>query len=144
MIRRKFQALVLVLVMGLGGVSAEFSAVQAAQKSSKNAAENQILKNGKSIGDVAMPAGAEVDTEDSIILGNGSNAYGKILAKVKADQMKVADYFKDHMPQEGWGLISEMQDDDILLTFQKPTRVATIRIERGSKVKLTIMVSPRN
>ncbi len=143
MIRRKFQTLVLVLVMGLGGASAGFSGVAAVQKSSKNAADTQ-LKNGQSIGDVSMPAGAEVDTKDSLILGNGANAFGKILAKVKADQMKVADYFKDHMPQEGWGLISEMQDDDILLTFQKPTRVATIRIERGSKVKLTIMVSPRN
>jgi hypothetical protein len=125
-----------------GGSVAVTAAPAAPAKSS--AAQPVDLTNGETIGDVAMPAGAVVDTKNSMILGNGNNSFGKIHAKVKADQLKVAEFFKNNMPNEGWGLISEAQDDDIMLTFQKPTRVATIRIERGSKAKLTIVVTPRN
>ena len=133
----------LIVTVGLFVVATgPVAAVAAAAKS----ADTQMadLTNGESIGDVAMPAGAVVDTKKSMILGNGANSYGKIFVKVKADQLKVAAFFKNNMPNEGWGLISEAQDDDIMLTFQKPTRVATIRIEQGSKVKLTIIVTPRN
>jgi len=140
---RKIVAASLVFgVMVAGGVGVAAAAPAAQSKSS--AAQAVDLTNGETIGDVAMPAGAVVDTKNSMILGNGNNSFGKIYAKVKGDQLKVAEFFKNNMPNEGWGLISEAQDDDIMLTFQKPTRVATIRIERGSKAKLTIVVTPRN
>lgn len=140
---RKIVTTGLVLGLMLAGGSLTAAAAPAAQPKAA-AAQPVDLTNGETIGDVAMPAGAVVDVKNSMILGNGSNAYGKIYAKVKADQLKVAEFFKNNMPNEGWGLISEAQDDDIMLTFQKPTRVATIRIERGSKAKLTIVVTPRN
>ncbi|WP_417450062.1 hypothetical protein [Kordiimonas sp.] len=131
-----------IISLGLLGAGNSYAvALQSAPKASQSPID---LTNGESIGDVAMPAGAIIDTKKSMILGNGANSYGKILAKVKADQLKVAEFFKNNMPTEGWGLISEVQDDDIIMTFQKPTRVASIRIERGSKPKLTIMVVPRN
>ncbi|WP_262689871.1 hypothetical protein [Kordiimonas aestuarii] len=132
------------LIVTFGVISTGVGYVSALEPASKSSQAPVVLTNGESIGDVAMPAGAVIDTKKSMILGNGANSYGKIFAKVKADQMKVAEFFKNNMPNEGWGLISEAQDDDIMLTFQKPTRVALIKIERGSKPKLTIVVTPRN
>ncbi len=140
---QQFRKIVLGLLVA-SGLVAGATAAMAVPAAKAKSAEPVELRNGESIGDVAMPAGALIDTKKSVILGNGNNAYGKIYVKVKADQMKVADFFKNNMPNEGWGLISEAQDDDIMLTFQKPTRVATIRIERGSTVKLTVVVTPRN
>lgn len=107
-------------------------------------AVNPALPNGEMIGDIVMPAGSAMDSKESLILGNGANAYGKIIAEVKAKQHLVMQFYKENMPSQGWGLISEIQDDDIILTFQKPTRVAVIHIERGRSVDLTIMVTPRN
>ena len=140
---QQFGKMITVLALAAGLVAAPGAAQAAAAAKSKQAQPVE-LRNGESIGDVSMPAGALIDTKKSVILGNGANAYGKIYVKVKADQMKVAEFFKNNMPNEGWGLISEAQDDDIMLTFQKPTRVASIRIERGSTVKLTVVVTPRN
>ena len=141
---QQFRKIILATAMAAGLVTMPAANVAAAAAPKAKPDQPVDLRNGESIGDVAMPAGALIDTKKSMILGNGSNAYGKIYVKVKADQMKVADFFKNNMPNEGWGLISEAQDDDIMLTFQKPTRVATIRIERGSTVKLTVVVTPRN
>ncbi|NVJ97168.1 MAG: hypothetical protein HWE25_03390 [Alphaproteobacteria bacterium] len=107
-------------------------------------AVNPSLPNGEMIGDIVMPAGSSMDSKESIILGNGANAYGKIVAQMKAKQHLVMAFYKENMPSQGWGLISEIQDDDIILTFQKPTRVAVIQIERGRAVDLTITVTPRN
>ncbi|NVJ70996.1 MAG: hypothetical protein HWE08_11610 [Alphaproteobacteria bacterium] len=107
-------------------------------------APDMTLPSGEMIGDVVMPAGSAMDAKRSIILGNGNNAYGKIIAEVRAKQVKVMQFYKENMPTQGWGLISEIQDDDIILTFQKPTRVAVIQIERGRSTDLTITVTPRN
>ena len=108
------------------------------------AAVNPGLPNGEMIGDVSMPAGSAMDPKKSIILGNGNNAYGKIIAEVRADQVKVMEFYKENMPMQGWGLISEIQDDDVILTFQKPTRIAVVQIERGRRTEVIITVTPRN
>ncbi len=129
----------LALVLGLGTVSAA-----TADDGVPAPAVNPGLPSGEMIGDVSMPAGSAMDPKKSIILGNGNNAFGKIIAEVRANQVKVMEFYKENMPTQGWGLISEIQDDDILLTFQKPTRIAVVRIERGRMTDLTITVSPRN
>lgn len=105
---------------------------------------NPGLSSGELIGDVSMPAGSAMDPKKSIIAGNGANAFGKIIAEVRADQVKVMEFYKQNMPTQGWGLISEYQDDDIMLIFQKPTRIAVVEIERGRMTDLTIKISPRN
>ncbi|WP_020400967.1 hypothetical protein [Kordiimonas gwangyangensis] len=141
---QQFGKMITTLALAASMLAVPGAAHAAAAAAKSKQAQPVELRNGESIGDVSMPAGALIDTKKSVILGNGANAFGKIYVKVKADQMKVAEFFKNNMPNEGWGLISEAQDDDIMLTFQKPTRVATIRIERGSSVKLTVVVTPRN
>jgi hypothetical protein len=127
------------VMLGLGAVTGT-----AADDGVPEPAVNPGLPSGEMIGDVAMPAGSAMDPKKSIILGNGNNAYGKIIAQVRADQVKVMEFYKEQMPTQGWGLISEIQDDDIILTFQKPTRVAVVHIERGRTIDLTITVTPRN
>ncbi len=129
------------LILGVGACG---TATNAMDDGVPKVAEDMTLPSGEMIGDIVMPAGSAMDAKDSIILGNGANAFGKIIAQVKAKQIKVMQFYKENMPTQGWGLISEIQDDDILLTFQKPTRVAVIEIERGRATELTITVTPRN
>jgi len=130
-----------ILVLGVGACGTSSIALD---DSVPKVAEEMTLPSGEMIGDIVMPAGSAMDAKDSIILGNGANAFGKIIAEVRAKQVKVMQFYKENMPTQGWGLISEIQDDDIILTFQKPTRVAVIQIERGRSTDLTITVTPRN
>lgn len=104
-----------------------------------------LLKEGRTIGDIRLPAGAKVDAKESVIVGGGTNAYGKIFSDVKADSDKVARFFLDTMPGDGWELISEFQSDDITFVFQKPNRVVTLLIERGKRTsEITITLTPRS
>jgi len=104
-----------------------------------------LLKEGRTIGDIRLPERASVNAKESVIVGGGVNAFGKIFSDVKADSDKVARFFLDTMPSDGWELISEFQSDDITFVFQKPTRVVIILIERGKRsTDMTITLTPRS
>ncbi|WP_262694555.1 hypothetical protein [Kordiimonas aquimaris] len=104
-----------------------------------------LLLLGDAIGDVRFPEGTEIDQKRSIILGAGENTYGKLIGDVRADSQLVVKFFKDNMPNEGWSLISEFQADDTTLTYDKPTRVAVVLIERSSRsTTIRLTVTPRN
>lgn len=104
-----------------------------------------LLELGDAIGDIRFPDGLVVDEKDSIILGAGENTFGKILGTLKTDSELVTKFFKDNMPGEGWGLISEFQADDTTLVYDKPTRVAVIIVERSNRsTNIRVTVTPRN
>lgn len=104
-----------------------------------------LLELGDAIGDIRFPDGMGVDEKNSIILGAGENTFGKIIGSVRTDSELVVKFFKDNMPGEGWGLISEFQADDTTLVYDKPTRVAVIIVERGNRsTKVRVTVTPRN
>ncbi|MFC3051726.1 hypothetical protein [Kordiimonas pumila] len=104
-----------------------------------------LLQEGKTIGDIKLPKGSAIDAKKSIILGSGPNSFGKIYAGVKADSEMVTRFFLDNMPADGWELISEFQADDTTLTYQKPTRVVIVLIERGSRsTSVRITLTPRS
>ncbi len=104
-----------------------------------------LLSEGPLVGDVRLPAGSRVNTDKSVISGGGAQAYGRILASTKAPSAKVVRFFLDHMPANGWSLISEYQDNDIMLVYQKPNRVVIIRLERGKRAsEIHITMTPRS
>lgn len=104
-----------------------------------------LLELGDAIGDIRFPNGTSFDEKNSIILGAGENTFGKIIGSVRTDSELVTKFFKDNMPGEGWGLISEFQADDTTLVYDKPTRVAVVIIERSNRsTKIRITVTPRN
>lgn len=107
--------------------------------------EELLLVLGEAIGDIRFPDATVFDEKNSIILGSGQNTFGKILSSVRTDSELVIKFFKDNMPNEGWGLISEFQADDTTLVYDKPSRVAVVLIERGNRsTKIRVTVTPRN
>lgn len=107
--------------------------------------EELLLVLGEAIGDIRFPDATVFDEKESIILGAGENTYGKIISTVRTDSELVVKFFKDNMPNEGWGLISEFQADDTNLVYDKPTRVAVVLIERSNRsTKIRVTVTPRN
>lgn len=104
-----------------------------------------LLEGGRTIGDIRFPVGLEVNAKKSIILGAGESSYGKIISSIRADSDLVVKFFRDQMPNEGWTLISEFQADDTTLTYDKPSRVAVLLIERSSRsTTVRITVTPRS
>lgn len=145
MVKKYMAALMAVMVMnGLQTAAQDAEAAAAYDGTGVKPPEELLLQHGRTVGDIRLPKGTKLDDEESMILGSGSNTYGKIFASVKADTDMVVRFFLDNMPGDGWELISEYQSDDIRLTFQKPTRVVVMLIERGRKTDLQLTVTPRS
>ncbi|UTW60067.1 hypothetical protein KFE96_07085 [Kordiimonas sp. SCSIO 12603] len=107
--------------------------------------EEITLQQGPLVGDVRLPAGTKVNTDKTVLTGSGVNSYGRILASTKGSSSKVVRFFLDNMPSVGWNLISELQDEDIMLVYTKPNRVVVIMIERGSRATdIRITMTPRS
>ncbi len=104
-----------------------------------------LLQDGTLVGDIRMPKGTKFDTDKSVILGSGVNSYGRIIGSVSSPTSRVVRFFLDSMPTNGWELISEYQDDDIMMVYQKPTRVVVIIMERNKRsTNLRMTMTPRS
>ena len=137
-------ALVSLLLVG-GGIQATAQDASAYDGTGVKPPKELLLKEGRTIGDIRLPKGAGVNAKKSVLLGGGTNSFGKIYSTVKADSDKVARFFLDTMPGDGWELISEFQSDDITFVYQKPTRVVVILIERSKRsTTMRITLTPRS
>jgi len=137
-------ALVSAMVL-LGGIQVAAQDAAAYDGTGVKPPKELLLKEGRTIGDIRLPKDTRVDAKKSVILGGGTNAFGKIFASVRADSDKVARFFLDTMPGDGWELISEFQSDDATLIYQKPTRVVLILLERGKRTTdMRITLTPRS
>jgi len=137
-------ALVSALLL-VGGLEATAQDAAAYDGTGVKPPKELLLKEGRTIGDIRLPKGAGVNAKKSVILGGGANSFGKIFSSVRADSDKVARFFLDTMPGDGWELISEFQSDDITFVYQKPTRVVIILIERSKRTTdMRITLTPRS
>lgn len=107
--------------------------------------EEITLEQGPLVGDIRLPAGTKVNTDKSVLTGSGVQSYGRVIASTKGSSSRVVRFFLDNMPANGWDLISEFQDEDIMLVYQKQTRVVVIVVERSSRAtELRITMTPRS
>jgi hypothetical protein len=96
--------------------------------------------------DVPIPAGSKINTERSLILGQGDKWVGRMVLVVDKPSTQTYTYYEEQMPKFGWEQVSAVQGKNSIMTFTRGDRAATVDIVSstfsGSEVSLT--VSPRN
>ena len=95
--------------------------------------------------DIAVPAGAKMDVERSLVLGARDDWIGRLSMDVSGSSSASYDFFLREMPKFGWEEITTVRSEVSVLTYSRTGRVATIQIRNrtlgGSSVDIT--VSPR-
>lgn len=95
--------------------------------------------------DIAVPAGAKMDVERSLVLGARDDWIGRLSMNTSGSTSDSYDFFLREMPKFGWQEITTVRSEVSVLTYSRSSRVATIQIRRktlgGSAVDIT--VSPR-
>lgn len=95
--------------------------------------------------DIAVPAGAKMDVERSLVLGARDDWIGRLSMSTSGGSSASYDFFLREMPKFGWQEITTVRSEVSVLTYSRGNRVATIQIQRktlgGSAVDIT--VSPR-
>lgn len=95
--------------------------------------------------DIAVPAGAKMDVERSLVLGARDDWIGRLSMNTGGSTSDSYDFFLREMPKFGWQEITTVRSEVSVLTYSRSDRIATIQIRRktlgGSAVDIT--VSPR-
>lgn len=101
--------------------------------------------NALPISDIPIPAGARLDSENSLIMGAQDRWLGRLVIKADASPTEAYNHFNNGMPTFGWTVVTAVQARISTLIFMRSDRVAAIQIEpttlNGSNISITI--SPR-
>jgi hypothetical protein len=95
--------------------------------------------------DVPVPAGADMDLERSLVLGEQDAWIGRLVMAVGTNPGKTFDFYFGEMPRFGWFPVTTVRAETSVLTFARGSRIATIQVWgrtlSGSTVSMT--VSPK-
>jgi hypothetical protein len=95
--------------------------------------------------DVPVPAGADMDLERSLVLGEQDAWIGRLVMAVGTNPGKTFDFYFGEMPRFGWFPVTTVRAETSVLTYSRGGRIATIQVWgrtlAGSTVSMT--VSPK-
>lgn len=96
---------------------------------------------------VALPPGATLVAEQSVIMGTGDQWVGRLVMQVGRDGDKAFQYFLDTYPRQGWTLVSAVRAQKSLIVFTRDERTATIEVSEPNWLgasTATVTITPRN
>ena len=99
------------------------------------------------LGQNALPPGASIRPELSLIMGAGDQWVGRVVADLGRDTEGAFRFFLDTYPAQGWTLISAVRGKTSLIVLTRQDRTATIELSEASLVSggsAVLTVSPRN
>jgi len=95
--------------------------------------------------DFPIPAGSQIVTDQTLVLGSGSNWTGRLSLSLSIGEQDAFVYFRDQAKAYGWLVVSGSYGPTSILTLSKADRSATVLINEGNRItgtKVTITVSP--
>lgn len=110
-------------------------------ESSVDSAQSKLL------GDMPLPPGSKIDSNNSLILGSGVAWTGRLSINSPINSIQSSVFFRDEFPKAGWTLVSSTTSKKSILVFLKNDRSVTIEIEDGflgnsSTLMLTVAPKP--
>ena len=135
-------ALLLVTAMGLGGCDKSARLMESTRPLEAGAVSEP---NFAQFNDVPIPAGADMDLERSLVLGEQDAWIGRLVMAVGTNPGKTFDFYFGEMPRFGWFPLTTVRAETSVLTYARGTRIATIQVRgrtlAGSTISMT--VSPK-
>jgi hypothetical protein len=82
------------------------------------------------LADMPLPDDAEIQKQPTVILGTGTGIAGRIVLLSPVSPASNLIYYSDATLDTGWTLISSTVAEEIVLTYTKDGRYATIEIQK--------------
>jgi len=139
---RSILTLLLGVTLLLGGCATGQPVIGPASQDQK---ADAAPSNALPISDIPIPAGAKMDTENSLIMGTQDRWLGRIVIKTDTSPTQTYNHFYNGMSAFGWGPVTTVQARISTLTYLRGERVASIQIEPSALggTTVSITVSPR-
>lgn len=131
-----------VLVTGLlGGCASNYGSVPPSD--GVGSATPSTAPAARVADDFPIPAGANIEADQTLVLGDGSNWTGRLVLALGGDAQSAFVFFRDQGKAFGWQLVAASYGKVSLLTFTKAQRSATVYIEGGFRgATATVTVAP--
>lgn len=96
--------------------------------------------------DIAIPSGAKMNVDRSLVLGSQESWTGRIHLESTQTPSAVFEVYRREMPGFGWTELSIVRSASNLLTYVRDDRVTTIEIVKSniSGSSVTITMVPRH
>ncbi len=93
--------------------------------------------------DLPVPAGFTLYRKESFIFQNNRTRMGTMTYTGRADITAIIEFYKKQMPINGWSLLTTVEFDKVVMSFEKDSEACIISIEKhGRKVMISISLSP--
>ncbi|MFH1062426.1 MAG: hypothetical protein V1747_06020 [Candidatus Omnitrophota bacterium] len=94
--------------------------------------------------DLPVPAGFSMYRKESFIFQNNKTRMGTMSYTGNADIVAVIEFYKKQMALNQWNLLTTVEFDKVVMSFEKDTEACIITIEKRGmgKVMLAITISP--
>ena len=83
--------------------------------------------------DFPLPSDAEIQMDNTVILGSGDLWAGQILLLSDSSPVELIKFFTESAQSSGWTLGSSTISEMVLLVFNNDKRIATVEISKGKK-----------
>lgn len=110
-------------------------------------ADGQVQNANQLLGQLSLPVGARLLSDQSLIIGSGDNWVGRVVLDVGRNLDAAYTFFLETYPAQGWTVVSAVRGKTSLLVMTRQERTATLEMTDGgvwgtSLIALTM--SPRN
>jgi len=110
--------------------------------------EESNQSNADLLGDIPLPNGAKILTENSIIIGKGVGWVGRVNLTGLQNPNDIYGFFLTDFPKSGWTILSSTKSKTSIIFATKGDRTCTIEISEGSftgpKTLISIISTPKN
>ena len=134
------------LTVAMALVLSSCAFIQQSSRPSISAEDTRLIINAL-IEDLPLPPNSEIRNRESVILGSGIGWGGRIGIDDPLSPAETLLFFRESVPASGWNLSSSTVGQSIIMVFEKPDRIATVEIFKGTRfgaeTDVTISVVPR-
>ena len=94
--------------------------------------------------DIAIPDGAVMDMENTVIFGSDEEWFGRLAIKPRLSHAETFDFFRYEMPNLSWKEITNVRSTSSVLSYEKDERILTIQISNSYGQTLCLInMSPK-
>jgi len=101
--------------------------------------------------DIPIPAGSDLDLDQSLVLGTEEGWIGRLSLTVKYDMTDMYSFYEREMPKFSWEQLTTVRAKISTMTYRRGARVATITLQSnsglaglGSGTSIDFTVAPAN
>jgi hypothetical protein len=110
-------------------------------------ADGQVPNANQLLGQLSLPPGARLLSDQSLIIGSGDNWVGRVVLDVGRNPDTAYGFFLESYPPQGWAVVSAVRGKTSLLVLTRQERTATVELIDGGMLgnsQIVLTMAPRN